>query len=110
MAAAAAATLFAASVADNVRLATRAATPCSGVGLAPWIRSLPDGLATEVGEAGARVSGGQRQRIAAARLLLCDARFLLFDEPTTHFDPAGAERRLTGLAERARPSTGASSS
>ena len=51
-----------------------------------------------MGEAGAQVSGGQRQRIAAARLLLADARFLIFDEPTAHIDPAGARALLAELA------------
>ena len=100
--------LFATSIRANVALArpdaddAAIAAALDAVGLGPWLASLPDGLATEVGEAGARVSGGQRQRIAAARLLLCDARHLIFDEPTTHLDPAGAEELLTGLAERAR--------
>ena len=100
--------LFATSIGANVALARpgagadEIAAALAAVGLEPWLRSLPDGLATEVGEAGAQVSGGQRQRIAAARLLLCDARFLVFDEPTTHLDPAGAEELLTRLAGLAR--------
>ena len=100
--------LFATSIGANVALARpgagadEIAAALAAVGLEPWLRSLPDGLDTEVGEAGAQVSGGQRQRIAAARLLLCDARFLVFDEPTTHLDPAGAEELLTRLAGLAR--------
>ena len=74
--------LFATSIGANVALARPGAgadaiaEALAAVGLEPWLRSLPDGLDTQVGEAGAQVSGGQRQRIAAARLLLCDARFL----------------------------------
>jgi len=100
--------LFATSIGANVALARpgagadEIAAALAAVGLEPWLRSLPDGLDTEVGEAGAQVSGGQRQRIAAARLLLCDARFLVFDEPTTHLDPVGAEELLTRFAGLAR--------
>ena len=72
------------------------------LGLGDWVRSLERGLATQVGEQGAQVSGGQRQRIAAARLLLADARFLIFDEPTAHLDRAGAEAMLATLAALAR--------
>ena len=52
---------------------------------------------------GRRSPGGQRQRIAAARLLAASARFLIFDEPTTHLDPAGARdllARTAALAHR----------
>jgi thiol reductant ABC exporter CydC subunit len=99
--------LFTTSLRDNVALGRAGATDpeihaaLEAVGLGPWVDSLPEGLDTEVGEAGARVSGGQRQRIAAARMLLADARFLIFDEPTAHLDPEGAaelQRRLARLA------------
>ncbi|MEZ5076139.1 MAG: thiol reductant ABC exporter subunit CydC [Solirubrobacterales bacterium] len=82
------------------------ASALAGVGLGEWLVELPDGLATEVGEAGAQVSGGQRQRIAAARLLLAEADFLLFDEPTAHLDPEGAaalQRHLAALAHAGGP-------
>lgn len=56
-------------------------------GLTDWIATLPDGLATQIGEGARGVSGGQAQRIALARAFLDDSRrVLLFDEPTAHLD------------------------
>ena len=96
--------LFATTIRANVAIARPEATEAeiegalARAGLGPWIDSLADGIETEVGELGAQVSGGQRQRIAVARLLLADARFLIFDEPTTHLDSAGAAALLAELA------------
>src|SRR5262249_42086024 len=49
-----------------------------------WVRGLPDGWDTLVGEEGRELSGGQRQRLVVARALLADAPVLVLDEPTAH--------------------------
>jgi len=79
----------------------RMAAALAAVGLDDWVRSLPDGLDTYVGDSGARISGGQRQRIATARLLISEARVLIFDEPTTHLDPETGERVLEATCSAA---------
>ena len=59
--------------------------------LLSWADSLPRGLATPVGEHGARLSGGQRQRLALARVLLADFPVVILDEPAEHLDAATAD-------------------
>jgi thiol reductant ABC exporter CydC subunit len=88
--------LFSASIRDNVRLARPEATDDEVAGalsrarILDWVRSLPGGLDTFVGEEGRALSGGQRQRIVLARALLADAPVLVLDEPTAHLDPGTA--------------------
>ena len=88
--------LFDSTIAENVRLARPGASDddlreaLGRAHLLDWIDTLPDGLDTFVGEAGARLSGGQRQRIELARSVLADRPILVFDEPTEHLDEATA--------------------
>jgi ABC-type transport system involved in cytochrome bd biosynthesis fused ATPase/permease subunit len=63
--------------------------------LTGWLKGLPAGLNTWVGEHGLRMSGGERQRLALTRTLLKDAPIMLLDEPTAHLD-AVLEGKILG--------------
>ena len=95
--------VFDSTLEENLRLARREATheqlldALARVRLLDWAESLPAGLATEVGERGARMSGGQRQRLAIARALLADFPVLVLDEPGEHLDTQTADAILTDL-------------
>jgi thiol reductant ABC exporter CydC subunit len=100
--------VFTASVADNLRIARPAATDedCAdavrSAGLADWLASLPDGLATRLGAGGRPLSGGERQRLGMARALLGGGRVILLDEPTARLDPATKDQVLSSLLRAAQ--------
>jgi ABC-type multidrug transport system fused ATPase/permease subunit len=63
-----------------------------------FVRSMPDGLDTEVGERGGNLSGGQRQRLAIARAALKDPPILVLDEATSALDAATEAEVAAGLS------------
>lgn len=101
-------TLFDTTIAENLRVAqpTASATEMMAAldraGLGDFVRGLPLGLATVIGEQGCRLSGGERQRLGLARLVLSDHDILIFDEPTEHLDQPIADALLRHLRELAR--------
>ncbi|HSF99417.1 MAG TPA: thiol reductant ABC exporter subunit CydC [Ornithinibacter sp.] len=97
--------VFAASVAANLRLAAPEAsddgirTALDRAGLSPWVRALPEGLETRLGNGGRGVSGGERTRLGVARALLADRPLVLLDEPTAHLDHATATAVLDDVLD-----------
>ncbi|MCW1382025.1 ABC transporter transmembrane domain-containing protein [Novosphingobium sp. KCTC 2891] len=97
--------LFAASARDNLRYGNWDATDeqiwqaARDANAETFLRALPQGLDTFLGEDGARLSGGQRQRIAIARALLRNAPILLLDEATSALD-AESERLVQDALDR----------
>ena len=84
--------LFSTTIAENIAYARPAATHSEIVAAAraanadDFIRRLPHGYETRVGERGMRLSGGERQRVSLARAFLKDAPILILDEPTSSVD------------------------
>jgi ABC-type multidrug transport system fused ATPase/permease subunit len=64
-----------------------------------FIKGLPDGYATVIGERGVKLSGGQKQRIAIARAVLRDSRVIVLDEATSSLDSIG-ERKVQAALEK----------
>ncbi|MFG2764516.1 thiol reductant ABC exporter subunit CydD [Streptomyces rubiginosohelvolus] len=100
--------VFDSTIRENLRLARPGATDAdlrdvlSRARLLDWVRALPEGLDTAVGEHGARLSGGQRQRLALARALLADFPVLVLDEPAEHLDLPTADALTADLLAATR--------
>jgi thiol reductant ABC exporter CydD subunit len=103
--------LFAASIADNIRLGRRDATRAEvdeaavAAGLSDVIAAKPAGLATMLGDRGSGLSIGERQRVALARAFLRDSPLLLLDEPTANLDGATETEVLASIAQLVRDRT-----
>jgi thiol reductant ABC exporter CydD subunit len=100
-------TIFHGTVADNIRLGRADAAPDDVAAAArlacadEFVRALPAGYDTVVGDGGRPLSAGERRRIALARAFLRDAAFVVLDEPTADLDAATAAL-VAGAVERLR--------
>jgi ATP-binding cassette subfamily B protein len=101
--------LFHRSIMENIRYGRPTATDAEVLRAAiaarcDFVETLPEGLATQVGDRGVKLSGGQRQRIAIARAFLKDAPILLLDEATAALDSESEEaiREALGRLMRGR--------
>ncbi|WP_376794118.1 thiol reductant ABC exporter subunit CydD [Thermogemmatispora sp.] len=103
--------LFSGTVRQNIRLARPGASDseieraAELAGAADFIRELPEGYDTEVGERGLRLSAGQLQRLALARAFLKQAPLLILDEPTSSLDPESEALLSEALARLRRTCT-----
>jgi len=99
--------LFNDTLEANIAFGRPGASPAEVAGaaeaaeLSAFIASLPDGLATRVGERGLKLSGGERQRVGLARALLADPRVLILDEATSALD-SRTEAAIQQTLRRAR--------
>jgi ATP-binding cassette subfamily C protein len=100
--------VFLGSVRDNLRIAEPAAdderlwAALAAVGADAWVRELPQGLDTPLGQGGRRTGGSQAQQLALARVVLADPHTLILDEATALLDPTTArhtERALAAVLE-----------
>lgn len=103
--------LFAGTVRDNIVHRIPEATDdevikaSEAAGVHRFIINMPDGYATEIGEAGRRLSGGQRQRIAISRALVGDPPVVLLDEPSSSLDRQAEIELRNTLKEIAKERT-----
>ena len=105
------AVIFGTSVKENIRFGRLDATDgeiekaAAAAHASDFIRRLPDGYETQVGERGVTLSGGQRQRIAIARAILREAPLLLLDEATSSLDAESETLVQQALSELMRNRT-----
>lgn len=72
---------------------------CKKVGIYNFIKELPEGFDTKIGEHGVKLSGGQKQRIAIARALISDCKIIVFDEATSALDNISQSNILENIKE-----------
>ena len=95
--------LMVGSIADNLRVARPALDDAAlwnaldVAGLAARVRAMPDGLDTQLGEAGGTLSGGEQKRLSLARAVLAGRPWLLLDEPTEGLDADTEAALITRL-------------
>ncbi|MEP6649347.1 MAG: ABC transporter ATP-binding protein [Lapillicoccus sp.] len=103
--------LFDASLLENIRFGAPDATEddvrltLTELGLDPWLATLPQGLATDVGQRGESLSAGERQLVALARAYLADPDLLVLDEATSAVDPSTEVRIQRALDSLTRGRT-----
>ena len=103
--------LFDASLLENIRFGAPEATDddvrltVTELGLDPWLATLPQGLATDVGQRGESLSAGERQLVALARAYLADPDLLVLDEATSAVDPSTEVRIQRALDSLTRGRT-----
>ncbi len=104
--------VFSGPLADDLRLAAPEASDddlqaaLAKVGAAEWVKALPDGLATVVGEGGHRLTVTQAQQLALVRLVLADPPVAILDEATAEAGSAGAKTLETAAAAALEGRTG----
>ncbi|MCB8817672.1 ABC transporter ATP-binding protein [Desulfosporosinus shakirovi] len=104
-------TLFNSSIMDNIRLGRKDATDEEVIKAArlaqcdEFVKKLPQGYNTLIGENGERLSGGERQRISIARAILKDAPIILLDEATASLDAENESKIQRALGELVKNKT-----
>lgn len=100
--------LFSGSIAENIALGRPDATreeieeAARRAGLSEFIRTLPDGYKTQMGQMGARLSGGERQRVGIARTMLMNPDVIVMDEPTSSLDVLHEKELLQTLRKECK--------